>query len=283
MKGAIYWRRLAMGLATLLSVRPQGFFIPYRHAAGLPAPGTLPAYGSLNATFESRRQAFLDLIKYFNNLNKHFDNIGKNYPPEPRWDQLWFPRLDAAAAYALVLREQPGRIVEIGSGHSTRFLARAIRDGGLATQLTCVDPEPRAVIDGLDIQVHRQTLHAVAMDIFSDLAPGDFLFVDSSHILMPGSDVDQILNRILPALPAGVFIHFHDIFLPWDYPAEWAWRGYNEQQGVAALIQGGAYDIIFASRYTITEMREALNASPLAAIPLPTGGFENSLWLRKTG
>ena len=99
---------------------------------------------------------------------------------------------------------------------------------------------------------------------------------------MPGSDVDQVLNRILPALPAGVFIHFHDIFLPWDYPTDWAWRGYNEQQGIAALIQGGAYEIIFASRYTINEMREALNASPLAAIPLPHGAFENSLWLRKT-
>jgi len=191
MKGAINWQRLAMGLTTLLSARPQGFFIPYRYAAGLPAPGTLPAYGSLNVIFESRRQAFLDLIIYFNKLKKNFDNIGKNEPPEPRWNQVWFPRLDAAAAYALVHRERPGRIVEIGSGHSTRFLARAIRDGGLATQLTSVDPEPRAVIDGLNIQVHRQTIHAVAADIFSDLASGDFLFVDSSHILMPGSDVDR--------------------------------------------------------------------------------------------
>ena len=72
-----------------------------------------------------------------------------------------------------------------------------------------------------------------------DLAPGDVLSIDSSHILMPGTDVDILLNRVLPALPAGVLVHIHDVFLPDDYPPAWSWRGYNEQLGVAALVQGG--------------------------------------------
>ena len=58
---------------------------------------------------------------------------------------------------------------------------------------------------------------------------------------MPGTDVDFLLNRILPALPAGVLVHVHDVFLPDDYPADWEWRGYNEQLGVAALIQGRGF------------------------------------------
>ena len=37
------WRRLAMGLATVLGLKPRGFFIPYRYADSLPGPGERPA------------------------------------------------------------------------------------------------------------------------------------------------------------------------------------------------------------------------------------------------
>lgn len=283
MAGAKHWRRLAMGLATLMGGKPQGYFIPYRHAAALPKPGTLPAYDGIEDAFAARRAAFQELINNINILKEDIDKIGENNPPKPRWDQSWFPRLDAAAAYALVRNRAPKRIIEIGSGHSTRFMARAIADGGLATRLTSIDPQPRAVIEGLDIDIQRRALHEAPPDIFESLAPGDFLFIDSSHILMPGSDVDHLLNRVLPGLQAGTLVHFHDIFLPFDYPANWAWRGYNEQQGVAALIQGGAYEIIFSSSYVMAHAPEWLDATPLANIPLAPGAFENSLWLKKTG
>src|SRR3546814_16899896 len=52
-------------------------------------------------------------------------------PPAPRFSQNWFPTLDAVAAYTLVRRHGPARIVEVGSGHSTRFLCRAVADAGL--------------------------------------------------------------------------------------------------------------------------------------------------------
>ncbi len=272
-----------MGLATLMGGRHQGYFIPYRHAASLPQAGTLPAYDGIEQVFAARQEAFQKLINNFNKYKPAIDNIGENNPPRPRWDQSWFPRLDGLAAYALVRGRAPKRIAEIGSGHSTRFMARAIADGDLATRLTAIDPQPRAVIEGLDIDIQRCTLHEAPPEIFAQLEPGDFLFVDSSHILMPGSDVDHIVNRILPALPVGALVHFHDIFLPFDYPANWAWRGYNEQQGVAALIQGGAYEIEFASNYVMSRAPEWLDATPLANIPLVPGAFENSLWLRKTG
>src|SRR3546814_14308293 len=64
-------------------------------------------------------------------------------PPLPRWRQDWFPGLDGAAAYALVRQTRPARIVEVGSGHSTRLLARAVIDGGLPTAILCIDPAPR--------------------------------------------------------------------------------------------------------------------------------------------
>jgi hypothetical protein len=61
--------------------------------------------------------------------------------------------------------------------------------------------------------------------VFSDLESGDFLFIDSSHISKVGSDVNFLFSEILPQLPVGTFVHFHDIFWPFEYPAEWISQG----------------------------------------------------------
>jgi hypothetical protein len=52
---------------------------------------------------------------------------------------------------------------------------------------------------------------------FTNLEKGDLLFIDSSHTVKPGSDVNYIILEILPRLNKGVIVHFHDIFLPYDY------------------------------------------------------------------
>jgi hypothetical protein len=117
---------------------------------------------------------------------------------------------------------------------------------------------------------------------FSRLQPGDMLFVDSSHVLMPGTDVDWLLNRILPRLAAGVLVHFHDVFLPDPYPAGWAWRGYNEQQALAPLLHSGAYECRFASHYARTRLPDRLERGVLARLPRHAAP-DSSLWLQKGG
>ncbi len=204
--------------------------------------------------------------------------IGAEPPPAPRWNQDWFPRLDAAAAYAMVRSAPPKRIVEVGSGHSTRFLARAVSDGGLDTHIVAIDPNPRATLAGLDIDWIATPVQRVAA--FPALASGDILFIDSSHQLKPGSDVEFLLNAVLPLLPAGVRVHFHDIFLPDDYPAHWGWRRYNEQAAVAALIERNILAVEFASHATVTRQPETLTGV-LARLPLVPGAVESSLWLTK--
>ena len=97
---------------------------------------------------------------------------------------------------------------------------------------------------------------------------------------MPGSDVDIMLNRVLPALPAGVWVQFHDIFLPSDYPNEWDWRNYNEQGAVAQLVFGG-YDVAFPSHYVMTSMPSEVSASVVSRLSIVAGAHESSLWLRK--
>lgn len=274
------WRRWAFGLPTVTGLARRGWFIPYRYAASLPHAGTLPSYAALLPLFD---RAAGRMIGWIDEIDRHggaLRAIGGEPAPAPRWSQDWFPRLDAAAAYAFVRRARPRLVIEVGSGHSTRFLSRAMLDGDVDGRILAIDPAPRASVGGLPrVELLRDTLHKSGDAPFAALEPGDLLFIDSSHILMPGSDVDHLFNRVLPILPAGVHVHLHDIFLPDDYPAEWTWRGYNEQLGVAALLQGGGFEIEFSSRYAATRLAERIANSVLAEFPLEKGAFESSLWL----
>jgi hypothetical protein len=264
-----------MGLVTLLGLKQRGFFIPYRHADRVVPDG----YPALEARFAARTGTFLDLLAEIEAWSPNLCAMG-GPAPEPRFDQDWFPGLDAAAAYALVRHVKPRRIVEVGSGHSTRFLARAIRDGGLATEMTCIDPAPRASLAGLAVDWLRLLVQDAPPACFAGLQPGDILFIDSSHVLMPGSDVDRLLNQILPLLGAGAIVHVHDVFLPDPYPQSWAWRGYNEQSAVATLLQGDAYELLFASHYVASRQSDRLARGALAELRLGSA-VESSLWLQK--
>ncbi|ACL58525.1 class I SAM-dependent methyltransferase [Methylobacterium nodulans] len=275
-------RRAQLALAALAGLPAGGFFIPYRHAASA-RPGGYPA---LDPLFRAAEPAFRSRLAGIEALAPELGRIAAGGPglagPVPaRFTQDWFPRLDAAAAYALVRQERPRRILEIGSGHSTRFMAQAVADGALATAITCIDPQPRARLPALPGLRHEARLFgAEDAEAAADLAAGDVLFIDSSHVAMPGTDVDRLLLDVLPRLAPGVLVHLHDVFLPDAYPEAWAWRGYNEQVAVGALLQGGAYALEFASRYVVTRTRW-LDASPVARLPLVPGAFETSLWLRK--
>jgi len=275
-------RRLKFGLPTVLGMNQKAFLIPYRYASTLPPAGSRAAYAPIEALFRRCEQRFTECLQDIETHRVALLAIGDQPAPAPRWRQDWFPRLDGAAAYAMTRRFAPARIVEVGSGHSTRFFSRAATDGGLATAITAIDPAPRAVLDGLDnVQVIRKTVQQAGLAPFESLAPGDVLAIDSSHILMPGSDVDLLLNRVLPSLADGVVLHIHDMFLPDDYPVSWAWRGYNEQLGVAPLLNGGGWQLLFASHFVATRMADALAKTVVGQLNLPDGAHESSLWLKK--
>jgi predicted O-methyltransferase YrrM len=195
------------------------------------------------------------------------------------FEQSWFPSLDAAVAYALVRERKPQHIIEVGSGHSTRVLSRAL--GGVG-EIVAIDPAPRAdIIDLPGVRVVPSTLQAAPLELFDGLQAGDALFIDSSHILMPGSDVDILLNRVLPMLPAGVLVHIHDVFLPFDYPPIWGWRAYNEQQGIVPLLVSGAYRPLFSSAWAERRLGGRLAASVVQRLPHPPDAIAASLWLEK--
>ncbi len=274
-------RRCVGGLSTVLGFAARGFYIPLRGAGDVLPLG----YPNIEAALRLREASFRDALAGVDRHTAALVAIAEASPSSgdrpARFDQDWFPRLDAALAYSFVREFMPRRIVEIGSGHSTRFMARAIRDQGLSTRLTAIDPAPRARLDGLKIERLQAPVQTLGVEPFAALAAGDFVFIDSSHVLMPGTDVDFLLNIVLPMLPAGVLVHFHDIFLPDAYPDDWQWRGYNEQNVVATLVLSPAYEVVAASRYMVAFLGAEIAASTVGALPIRAGASETSLWLRK--
>ena len=247
-----------------------------------------PANAALGTVYPAAERLLAAAEPRFNLLLTRLDQyapallaIGEAPPPQPRWRQDWFPRLDAAAAYVLVRERTPARIVEVGCGHSTRFFARAVADGRQTTRITCIDPRPRATLTGLPIELVHARVQDAGLAPFASLCGGDVLSIDGSHVLMPGTDVDLMLNRVLPDLPAGTLLHVHDIFLPDGYPPSWAWRGYNEQLGIAALLQGGGWRVLWSSHWVATRMADRLGRSIAGRLPLLPGARESSLWLEK--
>jgi predicted O-methyltransferase YrrM len=189
------------------------------------------AHSELWQWFDRQRSACRSLIDLIASQRHALERIPATSQErnEPEWRNGFFSVLDGMALYSLVVTRKPQRIIEVGSGYSTKFAARAIRDGSLSTTITSIDPEPRADVDELCHRVERHRLEDTDQRLFAELQPGDFLLVDSSHRVFTNSDVTTLFLEIIPRLTKGVVLHLHDIFLPWDYPQEWSNRYYSEQ------------------------------------------------------
>ena len=131
--------------------------------------------------------------------------------------------IEAQALHAVIRHYKPGRVIEVGSGVSTWCMLEAAKlnkeEMGQETSITCIEPYPSAQLKKLnEINLIEEKVQSVAFDeAFSDLGENDFLFIDSSHTVKPGSDVNWLILEILPRLNPGVIVHFHDIYLPFDY------------------------------------------------------------------
>jgi hypothetical protein len=154
----------------------------------------------------------------------------------PVWNNGFLPGLDIIGIYTMLTEYRPGKYLEIGSGNSTKVAYKARHDQGLATEIISIDPQPRAEIDRLADRVIRRPFEAVDLPITEWLEPGDILFVDNSHRILPNSDAMVFFLEVLPRLKPGVIVHIHDVYLPYDYPQFMCDRFYSEQYGLAMFL-----------------------------------------------
>lgn len=203
---------------------------------------------------------------------------------QPCWRNDMLPGLDVVALYSFLALTNPRRYFEIGSGHSTRVARLAIREQGLRTSITSVDPQPRAEINGLCDEVIRQPLEHTDLSIFDRLEDGDILFIDGTHRTLMNSDVTVAFLDVLPSLGPGVLVQIHDIWLPWDYPHAWIDRYYSEQYVLAAylLAHEPPFDVVLPNFFVTIQDELASILEPLWARPelagVPTHG--GSFWIR---
>ncbi len=134
---------------------------------------------------------------------------------------IGFGQIEAQALYGFVRCNRPSRIIQIGCGVSTAVILEACDDAELESDIVCLDPYPTDYLVRLAaagrVNLRREPAEETPLDVFQQLAAGDLLFVDSTHTVGPGSEVNRVVLEILPMLPRGVWVHFHDIVFPYDY------------------------------------------------------------------
>jgi hypothetical protein len=204
-------------------------------------------------------------------------------------DNRSYESVDAEVAYAMVRRFRPARIVELGSGWSTLAMAQACeanRRDGVTTELVSYEPYPRGNVPsdtpGLSA-LHPVRAQDVPLSEFEALGASDILFVDTTHAVKLAGDVNFVVLEVLPLLRPGVLVHFHDIWLPYEYHRvlfEQLGMFWTEQYLVQAFLSGNlSFEILWGAQAVVREHRERVRR----LVPSMTDSqWPTAFWLRRT-
>ena len=201
-------------------------------------------------------------------------------------DNPSFPLPDARTLFALVRRLRPRSIVELGSGQTSRVIAQACRMNaldGYQVNYRAFDPFPTAIDEGLPglTELARVNAQTVPETVFTELTSGDILFVDTTHTVKLGSEVNRIILRVLPLLVPGVLVHFHDIHLPYEYPRylieDYALYWSEQYLLQAFLCLNPSFEVLCAVHALCRDRPEAAANVGLAS----TGQDGGSFWIRR--
>lgn len=167
-----------------------------------------------------------------------------------------FESIDGEILYCMIRQFNPKKIIEIGSGNSTCLAAQAVlknkEDNGSECELIAIEPYPNNVLNigfpGLS-ELIPEKIQNIPLSKFKELKENDILFIDSSHVLKIGNDVQYEYLKILPNLNKGVIVHIHDIFLPSEYNKEWILKDHKfwtEQYLLQAfLTYNSAFEVLW--------------------------------------
>ncbi|MBV9197026.1 MAG: hypothetical protein JO168_23065 [Solirubrobacterales bacterium] len=279
-------RRIDVDLWRYLMIRPFVLEVIPDHVEQLDPEGYVPAPVVVGAGVDLRETDQLTLLTSWRG---RFSSLFASLREDPQINTMaigrpylhngFYPTPDAEVYAAMIAERVPRRIVEIGAGFSTRIARRTISEIASDTELVIIDPEPRADISGV--------ADTIFLDRFEDidrttlgLDGRTLLFVDSSHIVSAGGDVTDLFCRVIPELPPGVLIHFHDIFLPYDYPPAYVRRLYTEQYVLWALLaRGSMFRVVFATHFMTRNHTAAMQQVFGSVVGVDELYFGGSFWV----
>ena len=148
------------------------------------------------------------------------------------YENGFFSYSDGIMLYSLLRHLKPKNLIEVGSGFSSSLILD-VNDQFLDHSIKCtfIEPYPERLIKNLRsddhsrIRIIKEKVQQQSLELFETLDAGDILLIDSSHVSKTGSDVNFLVFEVLPRLKSGVWIHFHDIFYPFEYLEEWVKKG----------------------------------------------------------
>ena len=234
---------------------------------------------------DDRLQHFIQDISAYSN---EFDPpvSGDNRKPEEFfWANPSFSWSDAMAYYTIIRHVKPARIVEVGSGFSTLVALSAFdRNGG--GEIWCVEPFPHPLLKERRDRINlvEEPVQNLAPDFFNSiLTDGDILFIDSTHTVKSGSDCLHLYLRVLPAIDKDVYVHAHDICLPYPMPKNRVLgkqRHWTEQYLLYAyLLENPKVKVLFGSFYNKLRFPDLMDTFMDGKRP-PGGG---SFWFHLLG
>ncbi|MCS7200422.1 MAG: class I SAM-dependent methyltransferase [Caldimicrobium sp.] len=196
-----------------------------------------------------------------------------------------FGGLDALAYFSFVLHYRPSMIIEVGCGFSS-LIAMEVNKNFFSDKINIILIEPypsEILIEAMtyynNVKLIKEQVQDVQIELFFQLKTNDILFVDSTHVSKVGSDVNHIFFEVLPRLNPGVLIHFHDIFIPDEYPQKWVFeenRGWNEMYILRAFLMfNNIFKILFSSYYVFTRHQDLIIKTFGKAL---SGG---SIWIKR--
>ena len=230
----------------------------------------------------------LDLLRRFQPFYKELPFPEENTPPPGTTStRAVFCYADAVFLYSFLRLMQPARIIEVGSGFSSAVMLDTVdRFFRNCPAMTFIEPYPDDLKDLLrpedrrNVTVIEDRVQKVSTERFAELQDGDLLFIDSSHVMKCGSDLQYLMFDVIPRLPVGVFVHFHDIFDRFEYPSDWLMQGWywNEAYLLRAfLAYNNAWGIQLFSNYACRAFPEFF-AENMPLCRLTPGG---SLYIRR--
>lgn len=153
------------------------------------------------------------------------------------WQNSSFGFSSACLLHCIVRHLRPHGVLEVGAGMSTRLLTAALQanedESGRRGRILSVDPYQHAGAGASPddrCELLAEEVQSVPLERFTALQAGDLLFIDSSHVVRTGGDVNFLYLDVLPRLAPGVVVHVHDVQLPYEYH-----RGYSAATHSARL------------------------------------------------